>query len=101
MTYTIKEAMQRFQMPRTTLMDLCRKHKLGKMINNPSGRRGRVKAFTEEDIDKIEEIIFGYNIAEEEIPDEEEEAHPLVTDRRWLVMGNWPNPIPKCFKEVE
>ena len=29
------------------------------------------------------------------------EDHPLVTDKRWLKLNEWPDVIPECFKECE
>ena len=29
------------------------------------------------------------------------EDHPLVTDKRWLKLNEWPDTIPDCFKECE
>ena len=29
------------------------------------------------------------------------DAHPLVTDKRWLKLNEWPDVIPDCFKECE
>ena len=30
-----------------------------------------------------------------------EGLHPLVTDKRCLKLGYWPDVIPDCFKEVD
>lgn len=32
---------------------------------------------------------------------ETELDHPLVTNKRWLKLNEWPDVIPDCFKEVE
>ena len=32
---------------------------------------------------------------------ETETLHPLVTDKRWLKLNEWPDVIPDCFKENE
>ena len=29
------------------------------------------------------------------------ESHPLVKDKRWLKLSEWPDTIPDCFKEVD
>ena len=29
------------------------------------------------------------------------ESHPLVKDKRWLKLSEWPDTIPDCFKECE
>jgi hypothetical protein len=39
-----------------------------------------------------------------EKPEEETEGaenHPLVTNKRWLKLNEWPDTIPECFKECE
>ena len=28
-------------------------------------------------------------------------GHPLVTDKRWLKINNWPDTIPKCFEDLD
>lgn len=33
--------------------------------------------------------------------EEAEALHPLVTDKRWLKLSEWPDTIPDCFKEVD
>lgn len=32
---------------------------------------------------------------------DKEDEHPLVTDKRWLKLSNWPNTVPKCFEDLE
>lgn len=27
--------------------------------------------------------------------------HPLVTDKRWLKINNWPDTTPKCFQDLD
>lgn len=27
--------------------------------------------------------------------------HPLVTDKKWLKINNWPDIIPKCFQDLD
>ena len=39
--------------------------------------------------------------AEEENGADDASAHPLVTDKRWLKLNEWPDVIPDCFKECE
>jgi len=29
------------------------------------------------------------------------EEHPLVTNRRWLKLSEWPDTVPACFQECE
>lgn len=33
--------------------------------------------------------------------EEAEALHPLVKDKRWLKLSEWPDTIPDCFKEVD
>ena len=32
---------------------------------------------------------------------EDEELHPLVTDKKWLKLNNWPDTVPRCFEDLE
>ena len=33
--------------------------------------------------------------------EEAEALHPLVTDKRWLKLNEWPDIVPDCFKELD
>ena len=44
--------------------------------------------------------VFAAREAEENGADDAS-AHPLVTDKRWLKLNEWPDVIPDCFKECE
>lgn len=35
------------------------------------------------------------------VTDEEQNAHPLVTDPRWLKLNEWPEVVPSCFEELD
>lgn len=44
------------------------------------------------------EVIAQY-LSRVRIDDENE--HPLVTDKRWLVLNKWPDIVPKCFEDLD
>lgn len=31
----------------------------------------------------------------------EAENHPLVTEKRWLKLNEWPESVPSCFQDIE
>ena len=33
--------------------------------------------------------------------DDDENIHPLVTDKRWLKLNNWPDIVPQCFTDLD
>lgn len=70
----------------------------------------KVAYYPKESAEKIVEIVNlkksnAYNtkkakaVAENPTPDEDENLHPLVTDKRFLKLNYFPETVPSCFEE--
>jgi len=75
-------------------------------------KKSKVAFYSKEDAEKIVEIIttrrdkrFKVEKKKAEETEKEtidlEELHPLVTDKRCLKLGFWPDVTPKCFADID
>ena len=58
-----------------------------------------VKAYHDQRINDRVKIAKAAEKPEDETTGAED--HPLVTDKRWLKLNEWPDVIPDCFKELD
>lgn len=88
--------------------NISNKYKIDHILT--SDHNSKVAYYSKDAVDKIVKIaelrknnksnskkiieIVSTNIAKAE-------DHPLVKDKRWLKLSEWPDTIPDCFKEVD
>jgi hypothetical protein len=89
--YKIKHEIVRTKQSRAIMIDYDA-FRLVKEIHEEKEQRRKEAA---------ERAVIKRQKAEEENGADDADAHPLVTDKRWLKLNEWPDVIPDCFKECE